>query len=507
MVTDNGLAELHNGQARGRPEVLLFCLLLLCYAYFVPRWADWNQNARFDLTLAMVEERSFSIDSYYANTGDYAVFRGRHYAGKAPGTSFLAVPSNMLFKGFLSLPGIRQQLQARAGNAAFQSTLREGGSGLQANKVEFAAGLYVSTLFTVGVPAALLWVLVFRFLRRYSQQVRWRLLAVLGLGLGTLAFPYASVLYGHVPSAFLLFTAFYLLVQIRREERSTHYLWLVGFLLGFAVITEFPTALGAGVLFCYAASSLRGRRGLAQIVAGALPPAMLLAFYNYACYGSPFTTGYRYLALFPQQAQSSLLGFSLPRWHALWGITFSSFRGLFFSSPFLLLTVPGCWFLWRRREWRAECVASICLVGAYVVLISGWDDWQGGFAVAGPRHLIPALPFMALPVLAAFEAARARIWLRRVVAALLALSLVVVFIQVAGGQDFAPAEVRNPLVDFFWPRFLAGDINRNLGMVLHLPRWYSLAPLVVAGTALLMGLLVGERRRSWIPARESIARN
>lgn len=78
--------------ARFRIEILLFLILLACYAYFPPRWADWNQNSRLNLTLAIVDDGSFQIDRFVANTGDYAKYNGHYYSDKAPGTSFLAVP-------------------------------------------------------------------------------------------------------------------------------------------------------------------------------------------------------------------------------------------------------------------------------------------------------------------------------------------------------------------------------------------------------------------------------
>ena len=70
-----------------RAALIIFFLLLVCYAYFPPRWAEWNQNSRMDLTLALVEQGRIQIDDYYENTGDYAVYDGHIYTDKAPGTS------------------------------------------------------------------------------------------------------------------------------------------------------------------------------------------------------------------------------------------------------------------------------------------------------------------------------------------------------------------------------------------------------------------------------------
>src|ERR1700716_3439374 len=83
---------------RHLPELIIFTTLLVCYAYFFPRWADWNQNSRLDQVLALVDRGVWYIDDYYQNTGDYAQFEGHLYSDKAPGTAFVGVPAYALFK-------------------------------------------------------------------------------------------------------------------------------------------------------------------------------------------------------------------------------------------------------------------------------------------------------------------------------------------------------------------------------------------------------------------------
>ncbi|HHS96963.1 MAG TPA: hypothetical protein ENK08_03565, partial [Chloroflexi bacterium] len=94
-----------------RRAALLFLILLICYAYFLPRWAEWNQNSRMDLTMALVEQGTFVIDDYYENTGDYAVYGGHVYTDKAPGTSFVGVPAYAAFRALARLPVVERLLQ------------------------------------------------------------------------------------------------------------------------------------------------------------------------------------------------------------------------------------------------------------------------------------------------------------------------------------------------------------------------------------------------------------
>src|SRR5258708_27750856 len=80
-------------------------LLLLAYAYVFSHWADWNQNSRFDLTVAIVHHGTPSIDCCVDNTGDYARGDDRTYTHKAPGLSLRAEPVHALITAAARRPG------------------------------------------------------------------------------------------------------------------------------------------------------------------------------------------------------------------------------------------------------------------------------------------------------------------------------------------------------------------------------------------------------------------
>ncbi|MCB0150355.1 MAG: hypothetical protein KDE01_22240, partial [Caldilineaceae bacterium] len=70
----------------------IFLLLLLCYTYIFPRWADPNQNSRLNMVFAVVEDGTFQIDRYVSNTVDYAKVGEHYYSDKAPGVALLGIP-------------------------------------------------------------------------------------------------------------------------------------------------------------------------------------------------------------------------------------------------------------------------------------------------------------------------------------------------------------------------------------------------------------------------------
>jgi hypothetical protein len=154
---------------------------------------------------------------------------------------------------------------------------------------------------------------------------------------------------------------------------------LAGFLLGYAVITEYPAALIAGAILIYALLLLKDIRSFVGILLGTCLPLLLLMGYSWAIWGTPFTTGYAYSALFPEHFSSGILGVTYPRLEALGGLTFSPYRGLFFLSAFLLLSIPGFYFLWSKPDRRKEFALILWGAASVLLFVSSIPQWDGGF--------------------------------------------------------------------------------------------------------------------------------
>jgi hypothetical protein len=476
----------------------LFLLLLVCTAYFFPRWADWNQNSRLDLVMAIVDQGTFCIDDYYQNTGDYALFEGHHYSDKAPGTSFLGVPVYWVFTRLVSLGPIENLVARLGANPAVVATLASEGTGLAADKVYYALALTFVTFFTVAIPSALLGVLLYVWAGYATQNPLHRLGVPLIYALLTNAFPYSNMFFGHQIVATLLFAAFLVLFRIERREMQPAWLLPVGFLLGYAVITEYPTALIAAGLCVYAFCVVPDRRWLVGLVLGGLVPAVLLMAYNYAIFHTPLPVGYHYSELYTEQHSTGLLSLSYPRPDALWGITFGSYRGLFFISPILLLAVAGLVVWGRRRTYRRAWWLCLYAVVIFFLFNGSSIMWQGGWSV-GPRYLLPMLPFLATGLVFFFDAWGKRRWARLVTGLLAAWSLFAVWAESIGGQHF-PDWTPNPLFNYSLPNLTADNIARNAGMLLRLSGWTSLLPLA-AIMAVGLWLLVRSATRAAEAAR------
>jgi hypothetical protein len=437
--------------------VIVGLLLLICYGSF-HQASGWNEYSRYDLVRALVADRSTRIDPYAANTGDKATYRGHTYSDKAPGAAFLAVPAYVALRGVTILRGEGEPTPAQA--------------------------LPLLTLAGAGLPTIVAALLLLHVLHPLVGG-GWALAVSVGYGLGTLAWPFATLYFGHAAAACFLFATFVILRDVRLRGRP----WLAvlaGFLAGWSVLVEFPAALGVAVLLAYA--YWRGRRPLLLMLIGAIPPALLLCWYNWASFGSPFALGYAHLddGQFAAGMGQGLLGVTLPKATALVTVLLDA-RGLLRLSPWLIFAPFGLWAA-RRPALRAEVVVcgAICL--AFVAYNVGYYLPLGGWT-PGPRFLVPALPFLA------FLVALAPPRLRPLIALEIGVGIALCGLATITMPN-ANEALRDPLRELWWPRLLAGDLALSTAQL----RWglaglVPLAILVLAGALALVALYTAGRPR------------
>jgi hypothetical protein len=144
--------------------------------------------------------------------------------------------------------------------------------------------------------------------------------------------------------------------------------------------------------------------------------------------------------------------------------------------------LPGL-ILLRRSPWRAEWVTTLAIVLGFYVLISASAQWWGGWS-AGPRYLVPMLPFLVWPLTATLDrtarmTAGRRVGMQLITIGLVVISIVNVWTLTLGGQYYAPDDIKNPLIDYSGPRLIDGDVARNWGMIAGLRGSLSLLPLAI----------------------------
>jgi hypothetical protein len=431
--------------------------------------------SRLDLLHSLFAEGTFSIDTLHSNTPDKAIFEGHYYSDKAPGTAAVAFP-------------------------AFAAAAAVG----QAAGVELASmsgwllTSWVACAWSQAVPAAIGAGLLFAWLAAWAGR-RTALLTVLALFIGAAPLPYATMLFSHKLVVGLLCTALWAIQ--RRVEPSARMSsdparpggpsasdrpaapsptdlapsalvpgvtrnWLevlTGFCVGLAVASEFTAGMVAVALTAWLAMS--DWRRLIPVAIGAIPPLLLIPAYSYACFGNPFILPYSLQASFPAMREG-LYAIQWPDAQTAFNLLFSPTRGLFFWSPFLVMAGFGYSELFRRspRLFWLTCAVPV----VQIVVISGrvWD-WQAG-PTLGPRYLAPILPLLALPC-----ALGVRRW-PRLGAAMAIYSVAIT--TLATLTDACPmGNIYNPLTELHIPLLLKGEFPPNLGRLLGLPPYASVA--------------------------------
>lgn len=444
----------------GLPGAAVFVTALVAYAYFYQA-GGWNQNSRFALVRALVENGTARVDGAQRATWDLSCKapdgpcldrkrpdprRGEHfYCDKAPGAQLLAVP-------------------------AYAVVYWVAGSARPSPRYQQVAS-YLVTVWAVGLPSAAGVVLLYLLLGAFGIPRGRRAIAALAWGLGTLAWPYATLYYGHQLAAALLVSGFALLVRAHRLGRTLGPAGLVscGAVLGTAVAVEYPAALAGLAIGAYALATVRPWPGIAWLAAGVAVPAAVTAAYHWIVFGGPLALPYDF-SVQDNRAAGWFMGMGVPRWEVLKHILFTGYRGIFYASPWLLLAVPGAVVLWRRR-FRAEVLVCAAVFVLFCVLNGSLVDWNGGWAFSA-RYLIPALPFLAVLAAGVLLGEPVRVWRWVWAAGAVAVAVSVFLMLVATSvkpevpdryveAPRAVVDIDRPFGQFLLPSFAAGELAVN----------------------------------------------
>jgi hypothetical protein len=318
-------------------------------------------------------------------------------------------------------------------------------------------------VLTSALPVALG---VFAFVaiaRRTGRSRSAALFAALALALATPMWAYATLMMGHALAGACLLAATLAALALSEPGSPARDLRLglaLGATAGFAVVTEYPALVPASGSVALASFGLRGslrargpRVAAGVALAGGACAAVLLG-YHQAAFGSPFATPVEHM-VFPAVRERP---FSLPSAVALREILLGERRGLLPLAPVLLAALPGLW--WMLRDPRARTLGVLCagtivfyalMNAAFVTPLGGWNY--------GPRYMGAALPFWALALIWAWDAAR-RPALRALLVALAlygaGCSLVAVATTAQPPDGFA-----RPMAELLWPAFRDGDLSLN----------------------------------------------
>lgn len=248
--------------------------------------------------------------------------------------------------------------------------------------------------WTYSLLAALL---CYRAARAFVRPVT-AALATLGLWIGSPILFYTSIapINNHLPAVFV--ASLLLLILVRAGDRLQPGIWLgAGILTGLAaLLATYNLALGLMPAAVLAGRVWPDRRSIAVWRATAIAAVLLGAGYALATlphylmvarmFGRPFASGYSMVVFW--------------RDPHLFETLFSSYHGLVFTAPLILLGIAGLAPFARRRPALAlGCGLSLA---ALLYLMSVNIGWWGGGAFGG-RHALALTPVFVIGLAIALE--------------------------------------------------------------------------------------------------------
>jgi len=325
---------------------------------------------------------------------------GRPYAPYGPGVAFLIAPFHLAGRAVARLAGVpRAPLPA---GIAWELLV----GGITTFATAFAAALAVAGFCraSLGLGA------------NPSRAVQ---LAVI-LGGATLLWPYGTTLYSEAWLAAAFSWTAALLLDARARDRGVPIRVVLAAMLVAAAILTKPAAVVTAPAFMIAALfdrqvAARARWSVALALAAAAAMAMAVHIgWNLHRFGRAMDFGYNLAAMIPEPPARSFALDDVPR--GLFVMLLTPGKSLFVWAPATLLGLlglPACWP--RERGLAAGAIAAIVLA---LLFYAAFLFPEGGYA-HGPRHLVPLIPLLLLPL-----SVPAIPWVRRKLAVCAAIGFV-----------------------------------------------------------------------------------
>lgn len=364
----------------------LFIFISLAFIFsliFTYSYIDFGSNMSIGVGHAYTAKSlalsyDFNVDEYWGNSGVDVVtaFDGHKYVAYAPLNAVL-----------MAIPYFILQVFYFIYTKFFGSINGDLSIILESLSLSLPASIFYA------LTAYLLWKKLLE-LKVMGMSI---VLVVVGFGFGTLFLNYSVSFFNHVPAAFFIFYAYYL-ISNAKSNRAFLY---AGVFTGLAFLTEFPTILfsmsvGIYILYQYKYEKLKPVDLAKRLTYFAIPVTgaiIILGFYNYLHFGSPFLMSEQILYKQNLSREIDVHSFKQNPIYGIWGLYFSPLKGLFLISPFLLFS------FWGFREFFIKKKKLAILGVSYVLIISFlyslWPDCFGATPY-GPRYLISVIPFLSL---------------------------------------------------------------------------------------------------------------
>ncbi len=386
-----------------------------------------NPTSRALLAISVVENGTYNIDRFKDWTQDKAFVNNHYYSDKAPLSSWLVIPVYFTFSKLF---------------------------GLHSDKFPTDWVLLFGVLICGIIP----FLFIFLILRAKAIQelgLFWGTLIAFSCCLSSPLLLYAGTYFGHLLAALLLLLGWKSFFEQNNYKKA-------GLFWGLAFLSEYPTGYFiAAAFFIFALHFLRNQHEVIKnqikpFLIGLIPSIILAVTHNMLTTGNPFTFAYAFVDDPSFAHMKSQYGFRLPTLDALWGLTFSPYRGLFFYAPAAIFL--GIALLWKRSLKSIASNPKTIFILGFFFLICSYKMWNGGWAY-GPRHLIPLFVLLAYEGVVKVKTLPAAF--KGTLCLFSFFGFLLVFLAKSTTLYMIPEVHTNPLTQLLLPNFESGQLNKN----------------------------------------------
>ncbi|KAB8334167.1 hypothetical protein SD80_006905 [Scytonema tolypothrichoides VB-61278] len=335
---------------------------------------DGPQTSRYtDAIHSFVNFGTFALQKGYRSHIDILLRNNNAYSVIPPGIPIILAPLYFIHQMLMRLIGIPE------------------------GEVYWAIFNILSNVCVSAPLLGIVAVIMFKTLDYFTNDLIKKLWLVFIFIFGSLVFFYSTNgIWSHVYTMSFIFIAFYLIIN---QANS----FLIGLFLGLAQMVDYiaivPISLLIGFWIYLRIQEKDYKKLLINILLLLLGYSIFLGvimFYNQTITGSVFKTpNSLFLKQLNQEDSIQKSMFFVPSLETLWGLTFSSFRGIFLYFPMTILFFGS----FVKKTYQKNNVILFCFIFfAFIfVLNTSYYAWSGDVCF-GPRHLVVATPFILLPV-------------------------------------------------------------------------------------------------------------
>jgi hypothetical protein len=219
---------------------------------------------------------------------------------------------------------------------------------------------------------------------------KWRAISLsLIYGLCTYQWQYSANGFPQTLSALTTLIAFYFWCKHDEELSSKANLIFSGLAFGLTVAVRLTNILYMPIfllaILCRTKNTLQSR--IESLVTFCFSSAAFISLsfgFNWLRFGDPFATGY------------GKLNFNTPIYEGIFGLLFSTGKGLVFYAPISVVAILGLRKVLQTAPYRNSVVIGLILI--QVAVYGKFEMWSGENAY-GPRYLIPVLPLVCILVI------------------------------------------------------------------------------------------------------------